>query len=200
MAEDIRCHRVEARNLRERQKAIFLDRDGTLNKYVGFLTDIDELELTEGAAEAVRRINASGYLAIVITNQPVIARGEVSKEELSEIHNKLETLLGQDGAYIDAIYYCPHHPDKGFAGERPQYKIECDCRKPRPGMLLQAADDYNIDLTASWMVGDSDSDIKAGTAAGCKTLLLDGQISLLQAIEQILDGGSATLSSDYERQ
>lgn len=191
---------MEARNLRERQKAIFLDRDGTLNKYVGFLTDINELELTEGAAEAVRRINASGYLAIVITNQPVIARGEVSKEELSEIHNKLETLLGQDGAYIDAIYYCPHHPDKGFAGERPQYKIECDCRKPRPGMLLQAADDYNIDLTASWMVGDSDSDIKAGTAAGCKTLLLDGQISLLQAIEQILDGGSATLSSDYERQ
>jgi len=200
VAEDIRCHRVEARNLRERQKAIFLDRDGTLNKYVGFLTDIDELELTEGAAEAVRRINASGYLAIVITNQPVIARGEVSTEELAEIHNKLETLLGQDGAYIDAIYYCPHHPDKGFAGERPQYKIECDCRKPRPGMLLQAADDYNIDMTASWMVGDSDSDIKAGTAAGCKTLLLDGQISLLQAIEQILDGGSATLSSDYERQ
>ncbi len=109
-------------------------------------------------------------------------------------------MLGQDGAYIDAIYYCPHHPDKGFAGERPQYKIECDCRKPRPGMLLQAADDYNIDMTASWMVGDSDSDIKAGTAAGCKTLLLDGQISLLQAIEQILDGGPATLSSDYERQ
>lgn len=186
VTEDIRQHRVESRNLRERQRAIFLDRDGTLNKYVGFLTDINDLQLVEGAAEAVRKINASGYLAIVITNQPVIARGEVSLEELTEIHNKLETLLGQEGAYLDAIYYCPHHPDKGFAGERPEYKIECECRKPRPGLLLQAAADYNIDLTASWMVGDGDNDIKAGQAAGCSTILLDRLMSLPQAVEKIL--------------
>ena len=141
VAGDIRSHQIEARNLGNRQKAIFLDRDGTLNRYVGFLTDIDDLELTEGAAEAVRKINASGYLAIVVTNQPVIARGEVSPKELEEIHNKMETLLGREGAYIDALYYCPHHPDRGFAGERLEYKVECNCRKPRPGMLLQAAKD-----------------------------------------------------------
>lgn len=200
VAEDIRCRRVEARNLRKRQRAIFLDRDGTLNKYVGFLTDISDLELMDDAAEAVRRINASGYLAIVITNQPVIARGEVSMEELTQIHNKMETLLGQEGAYIDALYFCPHHPDKGFAGERPQFKTECSCRKPKPGMLLQAAQDYNIDLSKSWMIGDSDSDIKAGAAAGCGTVMLDAQFSLLQAVEQILDAGSlASPSYDYGR-
>ena len=200
VAEDIRCRRVEARNLRKRQRAIFLDRDGTLNKYVGFLTDINDLELMDDAAEAVRRINASGYLAIVITNQPVIARGEVSMEELTQIHNKMETLLGLEGAYIDALYFCPHHPDKGFAGERPQFKTECSCRKPKPGMLLQAAQDYNIDLSKSWMIGDSDSDIKAGAAAGCGTVMLDAQFSLLQAVEQILDAGSlASPSYDYGR-
>lgn len=186
VSQDIRSHRVEARNLGNRQKVVFLDRDGTLNRYVGFLTDIDDLELMEDAAEAVRKINASGYLAIVVTNQPVIARGEVSLEELTEIHNKLETLLGQEGAYIDALYYCPHHPDRGFAGERPEYKVECSCRKPRPGMLLQAARDYNIDLRESWMVGDGENDMKAGQAAGCRTMRLDGQTTLLQAVNRIL--------------
>lgn len=186
VAGDIRSHQIEARNLGNRQKAIFLDRDGTLNRYVGFLTDIDDLELTKDATEAVRKINASGYLAIVVTNQPVIARGEVSPKELEEIHNKMETLLGREGAYIDALYYCPHHPDRGFAGERPEYKVECNCRKPRPGMLLQAAKDYNIDLTESWMVGDGESDMKAGQAAGCRTMLLDGQTTLLQAVDRIL--------------
>lgn len=105
-----------------KQKAVFLDRDGTINKYVGFLKDIDHFELIDGVAQAVRMINRSGYLAIVITNQPVIARGEVSWEELEEIHNKMETLLGNSGAYIDDIFCCPHHPDQGFAGERKEYK------------------------------------------------------------------------------
>ena len=123
---------VKARNLKNRQKAIFLDRDGTINEYVGFLTDIKEFRLLDGVAEAIRKINASGYLAIVVTNQPIIARGEVSFTELQEIHNKMETLLGAEGAYIDAIYFCPHHPDKGFEGERVEYKISCDCRKPKP--------------------------------------------------------------------
>ena len=163
---------VKARNLKKRQKAIFLDRDGTINEYVGFLTDIKEFHLLDGVAEAIRKINASGYLAIVVTNQPIIARGEVSFTELQEIHNKMETLLGAEGAYIDAIYFCPHHPDKGFEGERVEYKISCDCRKPKPGMLLKAAEDFNIDLSRSWMVGDGKNDVEAGKNAGCKTVLI----------------------------
>lgn len=163
---------VKARNLKNRQKAIFLDRDGTINEYVGFLTDIKEFRLLDGVAEAIRKINASGYLAIVVTNQPIIARGEVSFTELQEIHNKMETLLGAEGAYIDAIYFCPHHPDKGFEGERVEYKISCDCRKPKPGMLLKAAEDFNIDLSRSWLVGDGKNDVEAGKNAGCKTVLI----------------------------
>ena len=163
---------VKARNLKNRQKAIFLDRDGTINEYVGFLTEIKEFRLLDGVAEAIRKINASGYLAIVVTNQPIIARGEVSFTELQEIHNKMETLLGAEGAYIDAIYFCPHHPDKGFEGERVEYKISCDCRKPKPGMLLKAAEDFNIDLSRSWMVGDGKNDVEAGKNAGCKTVLI----------------------------
>ena len=163
---------VKARNLKKRQKAIFLDRDGTINEYVGFLTDIKEFHLLDGVAEAIRKINASGYLAIVVTNQPIIARGEVSFTELQEIHNKMETLLGAEGAYIDAIYFCPHHPDKGFEGERVEYKISCDCRKPKPSMLLKAAEDFNIDLSRSWMVGDGKNDVEAGKNAGCKTVLI----------------------------
>ena len=163
---------VKARNLKKRQKAIFLDRDGTINEYVGFLTDIKEFHLLDGVTEAIRKINASGYLAIVVTNQPIIARGEVSFTELQEIHNKMETLLGAEGAYIDAIYFCPHHPDKGFEGERVEYKISCDCRKPKPGMLLKAAEDFNIDLSRSWMVGDGKNDVEAGKNAGCKTVLI----------------------------
>lgn len=163
---------VHKRNLLHKQKAIFLDRDGTLNHYVGFLRNIDEFELLPGAAEAVALINASGYLAVVITNQPVIARGEVSEEALRQIHNKMETLLGLEGAYLDGIYVCPHHPEHGFAGERPELKIVCECRKPKPGLLLQAASDLNIDLASSWMIGDSESDLLAGRAAGCKVALL----------------------------
>lgn len=166
---DFTAGRVKAKNLMNKQKAIFLDRDGTINKYVGFLRNIDEFELLPGVAEAVRKINNSGYLAIVITNQPVIARGEVTLEELAGIHRKMETLLGAEGAYLDAVYFCPHHPDRGFEGERIEYKIECECRKPKPGMLQQAARDFNIDLSESWMIGDGRSDIEAGKAAGCKT-------------------------------
>lgn len=166
--QDIREGKVEAKNLSNKQRAIFLDRDGTLNQYVGFLRNIDDFALIDGAAEAVKLINESGYLAIVVTNQPVIARGEVSLEELQEIHNKMETLLGQQGAYVDDIFYCPHHPHKGYEGERPEYKIECECRKPKPGMLLAAAEKYNIELSESWMIGDGDSDVEAGLNAGCK--------------------------------
>lgn len=163
---------VKAKNLKNKQKAVFLDRDGTINKHVGFLRKSEEFELLLGVTEAIRKINISGYLAIVVTNQPVIARGEVTVEQLQRIHNKMETLLGKEGAYLDAIYYCPHHPHSGFEGEVPELKIQCDCRKPKPGMILQAALEYNLDLGNSWMVGDSDSDIEAGKAAGCKTAFI----------------------------
>ena len=163
---------VVAKNLRHSQRAVFLDRDGTINKYVGFLQDIDAFDLLPGVTEAIKRINSSGYLAIAVTNQPVIARGEVTAPELQEIHNKMETLLGTEGAYLDVIYYCPHHPHKGYAGEIPELKIDCDCRKPKPGMLIKATEDFNIDLKQSWMIGDGENDIRAGLAAGCKTALI----------------------------
>lgn len=187
--QDLLKGRVRARNLDRKQKCIFLDRDGTLNVYKGFLTDIEELELIPGTAEALKYINASEYLAIVITNQPVIARGECSVQELEEIHNKLETLLGKEGAYIDALYYCPHHPDKGFEGERPEYKIECGCRKPKPGMFLKAAEDYNIDLSQSIMIGDGKNDMEAGKAAGCQTILVDEQNTLLSVVKDLREKG-----------
>lgn len=173
VCKDYKEGRISAKNLKHKQKAIFLDRDGTINKYVGFLRSIDEFALIDGVAEAIRKINESGYLAIVVTNQPVIARGEVSFEELEGIHNKMETLLGEKGAYLDAIYYCPHHPHKGYEGECPELKIECDCRKPKPGMLFKAAEDFNIDLSQSWMIGDGENDVKAGINAGCKTVFLN---------------------------
>lgn len=167
VATDIRRGLVEAKNLKNRQRAVFLDRDGTINVYKGLISSVQDLELIPNIADTIRKINESGYLAIVVTNQPVIARGDCTVEELERIHEKLETLLGQEGAYIDDIFYCPHHPDKGFAGERPEYKIACGCRKPRPGMLLQAAEKYNIDLAQSYMVGDDERDMEAGRQAGC---------------------------------
>jgi len=163
---------VQKKNLNQKQRAIFLDRDGTLNRYVGFLRKIDDFELLPGVSEAIARINASGYLAIVVTNQPVIARGDVTFEELKQIHNKMETLLGKDGVYLDKIYFCPHHPHKGFEGEVKELKIVCDCRKPEPGMLLSAMKDFNIDLSNSWMIGDGEADILAGKNAGTKTALI----------------------------
>ena len=191
---DVQTGRAAARNLCRPQKAVFLDRDGTINRYVGFLRNIEDFELLPGAAQAIRTLNEQGWLTIVVTNQPVIARGEVTEAELDAIHCKMETLLGQRGAWLDAIYYCPHHPDKGFAGERPELKIACSCRKPRPGMLLAAAERYHIDLAQSWMVGDGKNDILAGKNAGCRTALLGTQdfgqdctaASLLEFVDRVI--------------
>lgn len=160
---------VKAKNLNNKQKAIFLDRDGTINKHVGFINNADQFQILSDVTSAIKKINDSGFLAIVVTNQPVIARGEATFADIEEIHNKLETLLGLEGAYIDAIYFCPHHPHSGYEGEVKELKIECDCRKPNPGMLYDAASDFNIDLEHSWMIGDSSNDIFAGKNAGCKT-------------------------------
>ncbi len=158
---------VQAKNLMNKQKAVFLDRDGTLNEEIGFLANPEQIKLLEGVTEALRIIHANGYLAIVVTNQPVIARGDCTIEELEMIHNKLETELGKEGAYFDDLFYCPHHPERGFLGERIEYKKDCTCRKPKPGLLLEAAQKYNIDLAKSYMVGDSERDVIAGMAAGC---------------------------------
>ena len=165
---DIQNGKLCARNLTVKQKAIFLDRDGTINRINGFITKPEQFELIPGVAEAIKQINHSNYLVIVITNQPVIARGDCSFDELQMIHNKMETDLGQNGAFIDGLYFCPHHPDKGFIGERVEYKCDCDCRKPKIGLLMQAAKDFNIDISQSIMIGDAESDMMAGTFAGCK--------------------------------
>lgn len=192
----------QARNLQQPQRAIFLDRDGTLNRYVGYLRRPEELTLEPQAAAAVRRINGSPYLAIVVTNQPVVARGEVTREGLAAIHAELETQLGREGAYINGLYYCPHHPDGGFPGEVPELKGTCHCRKPDIGLLEQAARDYHIDLAASWIVGDTAVDVRTGHNGGLHTALvatgdpdkfrqyddrpdLQGT-DLLDAVEQIL--------------
>ena len=191
---DYKSGKIQGKNLRNKQKAIFLDRDGTINKYVGYLRTPEQFELLDGVGEAIRKINLSGYLAIVVTNQPVIARGDVTVDGLQQIHNKMETMLGKEGAYLDGVYYCPHHPDKGFAGEVGELKIVCECRKPKAGLLLQAAKDFNIDLSQSWMIGDSENDVLAGKNAGCKTALIGetdyGQnlqvTSLLDFVKEVL--------------
>ena len=163
---------IASRNLRLRQKAVFLDRDGTINRKNDLVYREDQFELEPDAARAIAEINRSGYLAIVVTNQPVVARGLCSIEEVEQIHRKMETLLGREGAYLDAIYYCPHHPDRGYPEENPTYKIPCRCRKPDTGMLEEAAKRFHIDLARSWVVGDTTVDIQTGINAGTHTALV----------------------------
>ena len=171
--EELKNGLIASKNLKNRQRAIFLDRDGTMNVSKGFISNADDLELIPGTIEAIKAINKSGALAIVITNQPVIARGECSFEELHNIHNKLKTLLGEKGAFVDDIFYCPHHPDKGFEGEVPELKFDCECRKPKTGMIDEAVKKYNIDLSKSYMVGDSTMDLELARHAGVKSVLVD---------------------------
>ncbi len=202
VCDDFISGKILKKNLMNKQKAIFLDRDGTINKYVGFLKDIEQFELLENVAKAIKLINNSEYLAIVITNQPVIARGEVTYEELFQIHEKMETLLGNEGAYLNNIYFCPHHPDSGFVGEIKELKIQCNCRKPNIGMIMHAQKDFNIDLEKSWIIGDSENDILTGIKAGCNTAYISSDInnssfnmytikgeSLFECVKKILDRG-----------
>ena len=193
---------VERKNLRNKQKAIFLDRDGTINVYNGFVRSTDDFTLIPGVASAIKRFNDEGFLTIVVTNQPVIARGEATVEELNEIHNKMETLLGNEGAYLDAIYYCPHHPHKGYEGEIPELKIECNCRKPKPGLLLPAAKDYNIDLSESYMIGDTENDILAGINAGCQTVLVSEEEKNFNqnlTVDNLNEAADYIIATDYNR-
>lgn len=178
--EDICNDIVQKRRMDFRKKAVFLDRDGTINKKIDFLCKIEEFKLINGISDFINYVHKKGYLVIVVTNQSVIARGMTSWEELIAIHNKMETLLGRGGAYIDDIFVCPHHPNKGFIGEIKKYKIDCDCRKPKGGMLLEAAQKYNIDLEKSWMIGDSYTDIEAGKSVNAKTYLLNNKNDIVR--------------------
>ncbi len=167
---DFSSGKIRQRNLNHKQKAIFLDRDGVINIDTDLIKTPDELNVYPFTPSAIHKINESGYLAIVVTNQSVVARNLCTEAELRIIHNKLDTILGAEHAKLDALYYCPHHPDGGFPEENPAYKIDCHCRKPKPGMLLDAARDFNLDLSQSWFIGDNERDVMAGKAAGVKTI------------------------------
>lgn len=158
--------------LKNKQRCVFLDRDGTINEHRGLVCKEEDFVLEKGVAEAIRRLNAAGYLAIVVTNQPVVARGMCDISDVENIHCKMQVLLGEEGAYLDDIVYCPHHPDKGYPEENPTYKIKCNCRKPATGMIDTMVRKYNIDIAGSYMVGDTTMDIQTGRNAGLKTILL----------------------------
>lgn len=164
---------IQKKNLELKQKAIFIDRDGVVNKLNGYISNPNQLEIYEDVIEAIKLINNSSFLAIIITNQPVVARGECSIEGLKNIHNKLETILGNFGVKIDCIYFCPHHPDKGFKGENKLLKINCDCRKPRTKMVDLAIERFNIDKKESYIIGDTWRDIECAKNANIKMILID---------------------------
>ncbi|MDB6108568.1 MAG: family hydrolase [Pedosphaera sp.] len=151
---------------------MFLDRDGTLIKEVEGLRSPDQLEVLPGVAAAIRELNHHGWRTILITNQPVVAKGFCTEADVATVHNKLETLLGREHAFLDRIYWCPHHPHKGFPGERPELKIHCDCRKPKPGMVLQAAEELNLDLRACWFIGDTTTDLETARNTGVRSILV----------------------------
>jgi D,D-heptose 1,7-bisphosphate phosphatase len=171
-SEQLRKGLVGRASLARKQKAVFLDRDGTMNFHRDFIRSAEAFELMPGVAEAVKRLNEAEYRVVLVTNQPVIARGETSFAEVSNIHAKLESELGQAGAFLDAIYMCPHHPDGGFAGEVAELKIPCDCRKPNTGMIARAVRELNIDLAQSWLIGDTTLDLETARRAEVKSILV----------------------------
>ena len=204
---DYASGKIERISKSHKRPAVFLDRDGTLVKDIDLLHKAEDLELLPSSVPALKRINESEYLSIVVTNQSVVARNLCTIKELKDIHNKFETLLGKNRVYVDEIYFCPHHPDKGYPEENPLFKIPCDCRKPKTGMITQAGAQYNIDLAASWMIGDSATDIETAANAGLRSILLrkknsqedhDQSLSpnficdnLEEAVDIILDDGAS---------
>ena len=172
ISSDVKNGKVERLNNQNKRKAIFLDRDGVINKEIPNLNKIENFEVLDFVSEAILKINKSNFLAIVITNQPIVAKGLCSFSELKAIHNKLETLLGVQHAYLDKIYFCPHHPEKGFKSEIVNLKINCICRKPNIGMITQAINDLNIDISGSFIVGDRTVDIQTGINANLNTILV----------------------------
>ena len=172
-SKDIQKNILKSKNLKNKQKCIFLDRDGTINIHKGLIVNPDDIELEKNVAEAVQKINSSEYITVVITNQPQVARGLCSIEDVENINKRLKTILGEKGAYVEDIYYCPHHPDKGYPEENKKYKIKCKCRKPSIELIEKAVLKYNIDLENSWFIGDTTIDIQTGVNAGMKTILLN---------------------------
>ena len=170
VTEDYLSGNITQKKLTSRQKAIFMDRDGVLNEECHLIYKTEDLVLYSFTPEAIKKINNSSFLAIVVTNQSVVARNLCTVEQLEEIHNKLDIELGKERAKLDALYYCPYHPDKGYPEENPRYKRSHSWRKPNPGMLLEASNRFNIDLKESFMIGDRESDIQAGKNAGTQTI------------------------------
>ena len=196
--------RVQNLNKSKKQKAIFIDRDGVINQEADPLNSIDKFKLLPGVPDAIKTINKSDYLSVVVTNQPIIAKNFATENQVNEIHNHMESILGEQGVFLNRIYYCPHHPKKGFEGENPEYKVICKCRKPNIGMIDQAVIDMNIDLKNSYIIGDRTVDIMTGINANLKTILIrqgfagnDGKFNcspdfifndLLEAVEFIVFG------------
>lgn len=170
--KDFKSGKIARWNRSNSRPAIFIDRDGVINKEVNNLRKIEDFEILPGVANAIRLINQSEFLSIVVTNQPAIAKGFLSIENLGEIHKLLETSLGEKKSFLNQIYFCPHHPDKGFEGEVTDLKVVCNCRKPEIGMILEAKRDHNIDLTRSYFIGDSTTDIKTASNAGLTSVLV----------------------------
>lgn len=170
---DIQTGKVARGSLRTPVPAVFLDRDGTINREVDHLRRADQMALLPGAGPAIRRLNRSDYVTVAVTNQPVIARGECDEAGMERIHRTMAALLSQEGAFLDSIRCCPHHPDAGFPGERAELKIQCACRKPATGMADAAIAEMTLDRAGSWMIGDTTTDIEFGRLAGLKTILVD---------------------------
>ena len=169
---DWQAGKISPQNTGKGQPAIFLDRDGTLSVEKGHLRTPEELELLPGVGATLRALRQTGFRLVVLTNQPVIARGEATEREVAAIHRKLEWELGKEGAYLDAIYICPHHPDRGFPGERVELKTPCECRKPGTKLFEQACHDLGIDAANSWMIGDQSRDIEMARRAGLRSVLV----------------------------
>lgn len=161
--------------------AIFLDRDGVILEEGGFVLDPDDLRIVPGAPEALGRLERAGFELVVVTNQAAVARGLTGEDKVAEIHGLLTSRLAAEGAHIAAIYVCPHHP----SADVPEYRIICDCRKPRPGLILRAADELGLDVRTSFMIGDRVTDIAAGASAGCRTVLVRTGAHLEPTIELV---------------
>jgi len=150
------------------KRAVFIDRDGTLSDEIGYVNHVSRFRLLPRSAAAIKKLNEAGVPAVIVTNQAGVARGYFPEERIHEVHARMEELLVVEGAKLDGIYYCPHHPTAG----EPPYRAECDCRKPKPGLLLCAANDLDLDLSGSYMIGDKFSDVELAHTAGCKGILV----------------------------
>jgi len=169
---DLQSGKVAASSLDVKRPAVFLDRDGTINEEIPYLARPELFKLIPGAGEGIRNLREAGYRIVVVTNQPVIARGDCTMADVNRVHDQMEIVLSREGAFVDGIYVCQHHPDKGYEGERAELKFECECRKPKVGMVRKAESDLNLDLGRSWMIGDRTGDIQMAHNSGMRSILL----------------------------